>query len=112
MAWDGYREEGRSRIVWSLPEGTGEFVVPKGRNISSLSVDPGARYVAVSLATGLSIGSTKSAVVLLRLSDGQELFRRYHPTFAGTRVAFLGIDYLAMTRYENGQDVIDVYRVP
>lgn len=112
VAWDGYREEGRSRIVWSLPQGSGEFIVPKGRTINSLSVDPGARYVAVSFATGLSIGSIKSAVLLIRLSDGKELFRRYHPTFARIRVAFLGTDYLAMTRYENGQDVIDVYRVP
>ena len=112
VAWDGYREEGRSRIVWSLPGGTGESIVPKGRKINSLSVDPDARYVAFSLATGLSIASTKSATVLLRLSDGQELFRRYHPTSTRTRVAFLGTDHLAMTRYEGGQDVIDVYRVP
>ena len=112
VAWDGYREEGRSRIVWSLPGGTGEFIVPKGRKINSLSVDPGARYVAFSLVTGLSIGSTKSATVLLRLGDGQELFRRYHPTSTRTRVAFLDTEFLAMTRYTEGQDIIDVYRVP
>ncbi len=112
VAWDGYREEGRSRIVWSLPAGNGEVVIPRGRNIESLAVDPDGRHIAVSVATGLSIGSTKSAVFLFRVADGQELFRRYHPTFSRNRLAFLGTNYLAMTRSENGQSFIDVYRVP
>jgi hypothetical protein len=112
VAWDGYREEGRSRIVWSLPAGNGEVAIPRGRNIESLSVDPGGRYIAVSVATGLSIGNTKSAVFLFRTADGQELFRRYHPTHSRNRLAFLGGNYLAMTRNENGQSFIDVYRIP
>jgi hypothetical protein len=112
VAWDGYREEGRSRVVWSLPAGSGDVVIPKGRKVESLSVDPSGRHIAVSVATGLSIGSTKSAVFLLRTADGQELFRRYHPTFSRNRLAFLGTDYLAITRNENGQSFVDVYRVP
>jgi hypothetical protein len=112
VAWDGYREEGRSRVVWSLPAGNGEVVVPRGRNIESLSVDPDGRHIAVSVATGLSIGSTKSAVFVFRTAGGQEIFRRYHPTSSRNRLAFLGTDYLALTRYENGQSFIDVYRVP
>jgi hypothetical protein len=112
VAWDGYREEGRSRIVWSLPAGKGEFDIPRGRNIESLAVDPGGRYIAVSIATGLSIDSSNSAVFLLRTADGGELLRRYQPPSSRNRLAFLGADYLAMTRYENGQSFIDVYRVP
>ncbi len=112
VAWDGYREEGRSRVVWLLPAGSGEVIIPKGRNIESLSVDPKGRYIAVSVATSLRIGNTKSSVFLIRTADGQELFRRYHPTFSRNRLAFLGADYLAMTRTENGQSFIDVYRVP
>ena len=111
VAWDGYREEGRWRVVWSLPAGSGETVIPKGRKIESLAVDPGGRYIAVSVATGLSIGSTKSAVFVLTTADGGELFRRYYPTFSRSRLAFLGPDYLAMTRNENGQSFVDVYRV-
>ena len=112
VAWDGYREEGRSRIVWSLPAGNGEVDTPRGRNIESLSVDPDGRYIAVSVATSLRIGSAKSAVFLLRAADGGELFRRYYPAFSGSRLAFLGTDYLAMTRNENGQSFVDVYRLP
>ena len=73
VAWDGYREEGRRRVVWSLPAGNGETVIPKGRNIGSLSVEPGGRYIAVSVDTSPRIGSTKSAVFLFRTADGQEL---------------------------------------
>ncbi len=112
VAWDGYREEGRSRVVWSLPAGSGAVIIPKGRNIESLAVDPGGRYIAASVATGLSIGSTNSAVFMFRAGDGSELFRRYHPTFSRNRLAFLGPDYLAMTRSEDGQSFVDVYRVP
>jgi hypothetical protein len=112
VAWDGYREEGRWRIVWSLPAGNGEVVIPRGRNIESLAVDPGGRHIAVSVATSLSIGSTKSAVFVFRTAGGQEFFRRYHPEFSRIRLAFLGAGHLAMTRTENGQSFIDVYRVP
>jgi len=112
VAWDGYREEGRSHVVWSLRAGTGKVVIPKGRTITSLSVDPSGQYIAVSVDTSLNIGSTKSAVFLVRTADKQELFRRYHPTFTRSRLAFLGSEYLAMTRNENGESFIDVYRVP
>ena len=112
VAWDGYREEGRSHVVWSLPARSGEVAIPKGRNIVSVSVDPSGRYIAVSVATAMSIGSTKSAIFLLETADGREIFRRYKPIFSRNRLAFLGTDYLAMTRNENGQSFIDVYRVP
>ena len=112
VAWDGYREEGRSRIVWSLPAGNGGVDTPRGRTIESLSVDPDGRYIAVSVATNLRIANAKSAVFLLRAADGGELFRRYFPAFSGSRLAFLGTDYLAMTRNEDGQSFVDVYRVP
>lgn len=112
VAWDGYREEGRSRVVWSLPAGSGEVVVPKGHRIKSLAVDPDGRYIAMSVETRLSIGSIKSAVFLLRTSDGQEVFRRYHPTRSRIHLAFLGGGHLAMTRREDGPDSVAVYRVP
>ena len=112
VAWDGYREEGRSRVVWSLPAGGGEVVIPRGRNIESLSVDPAGRHIAVSVATGLSIGSTKSAVFVFRAADGNEIFRRYRPPYSRNRLTFLGPDHLAMTRSEDDQSFVDVYRVP
>ncbi len=112
VAWDSYREEGRSRVVWSLPAGSGEVEIPKGRSIESLSVAPDGRHIAFSLESRLSIGEIDSAVVLLRSTDGRELYRRYHPQFTRTRLAFLGNDAFAMTRNEAGQGFIDVFEVP
>jgi len=106
VAWDGYREEGPSHVVWSLPAKRGNIVIPKGRNIVSVAVDPSGRFIAVSVATGLSVGSTKSAIFLLETADGREIFRRYHLTFSRNRLAFLGTEYLAITRNENGQSFI------
>ncbi|WP_193367683.1 hypothetical protein [Pelagibius marinus] len=111
VAWDGYREEGRARVVWSLPSGGGEVVIPKGRRIESLAVDPGGRYIAVSVETRLSIGSIRSAVFLLRTSDGQEVFRRYLPTLSRIRLAFLGGSHLAMSQRKDGGGSVAVYRV-
>lgn len=112
VAWDGYREEGRSRVVWSLPSGSGEFVVPKGRGINSLAVAPDGRHIAFSLESRLSIGTIKSSVTLLRTADGREIYRRFHPQYARTRLAFLGNSALAMTRSQEGQAFTDVYALP
>lgn len=112
VAWDGYREEGRRHVVWSLAAGKGDVALPRGRSIESLAVDPGGAYIAISAETNLRIGSARSSVFLLRTSDGQEVYRRFYPKFARVRLAFLGSDYLAMTRTEDRRGHIDVYRVP
>ena len=68
--------------------------------------------IAVSVSSNLNLGSTKSAVFLVRTADGKEIFRRYHPTYTRTRLAFMGSEYLAMSRSEGGRGFVDVYRVP
>jgi hypothetical protein len=112
VAWDGYREEGASRIVWSLPSGPGEVIIPKGRGIESLAVSPDGRFIAYSTESSLNIGVTKGAVVVLATADGAELYRRNLAKFSRVRLAFLGPDHLAMTRSQEGQGFIDVYKVP
>ena len=44
--------------------------------------------------------------------DGRELYRRYYPKFARVRLAFLGSEYLAISRREEGPDFIEVFAVP
>ncbi|MDH3666991.1 MAG: hypothetical protein OEN23_08675 [Paracoccaceae bacterium] len=112
VAWDGYREEGRSRIVWELPEGHGEAAMPRGRGIDSLSVAQDGRIIAVSISSNVRIGDAKSAVILFRTSDGAEIYRRYHPTLTRTNLAFLGSEHLAVTKFENRQAVVNVYLIP
>jgi hypothetical protein len=112
VAWDGYREEGRARVVWSLPAGSGEAVIPKGRRIESLAVDPGGRHIAVSVESSLTIASIRSSVFLLRTSDGREVFRRHHPALSRIRLAFLGSGHLAMSQRADGGGSVAVYRVP
>ena len=118
VAWDGYRDKGASRVVWSLgATGTqeavkGTLVLPRGKGVESLAVAPDGRHIAVSMETKLNLGVGKSAVVLLRTSDGKELYRRYHPLRSRVRLAFLGNDRLAMTRQDGRRGFIDVVRVP
>jgi hypothetical protein len=111
VAWDGYREKGRSRIVWALSKGQGDIPVPRGRGIDSVSIAADGSVIAVSVSSNLNLGTTKSLVFLVRTADGEEIFRRYRPAYTRTRLAFLGSDYLAMSRSEGGRSFVDVYRI-
>src|SRR5262249_9337974 len=37
LAWDGYRETGAYRVLWSLAQGTRTHTLPRGREISSVA---------------------------------------------------------------------------
>ena len=95
VAWDAYEEKREYRIAWSLPTGSGNKTVPKGRAIQSVAVDPGGRYIAVSTDTRYSIGDVKNAVYVFRVSDGQEAYRRYLPPHSRSQVVFLRSGYFA-----------------
>jgi hypothetical protein len=112
VAWDGYREEGRYRIVWALPTGRGTIVIPRGRGIETLSIAADGSFIAASVSSNLNIGRTNSNVFVVRTDSAEEIYRRYLPTYARTRVAFLGNRYLAMTQSMNGQSFVDIYRIP
>jgi len=47
----------------------------------------------------LNIGNTRDTVVVVRTSDGQEVFRRYLSAYNRTGVAFLGREYFAYSDY-------------
>jgi len=112
VVWDGYREAGRYRIKWSLPGGAGLHEIPKGRSITSLTVDPGGRYIAVSASRNLSIGDTPDTVFVIRTADGAEIYRRYLMPYTRSQLGFLGPDRLAMTAVDNGRASVRVLVVP
>ncbi|MDH3229904.1 MAG: WD40 repeat domain-containing protein [Alphaproteobacteria bacterium] len=112
VAWDGYRDDGRYRIGWSLPAGAGLYEIPKGRGITAVSASPDGRYIAVSVSKNISIGSVRDAVFALRTADGAEVWRRYFPTYARSHVAFLGSGHLAVTFRGDGAPRVDVLEVP
>jgi hypothetical protein len=88
VAWDAYRDNEPYRVAWSFPSGKGNLRVPKGRSITSLAVSPDARWIAVSVTSGISIGSTPDAVFVIRAADGAEVFRKYLPKYTRSSVAF------------------------
>jgi len=112
VAWDGYRDNGRYRVGWSLPSGEGLYEIPKGRGISAVSVDPAGRYIAVSVSGTLSIGSVEDSVRVVRVADGAEVWRRYMPRYTRSQVAFLGTGHLALTRVNESDVRIEVLEVP
>lgn len=100
VAWDAYRDNEPYRIAWSLPGGKGSHQVPKGRSITSLAVSPDGRWIALSVTSSLSIGSTPDAVSVLRVADGSEVFRRYFPKYTRSSLAFPDSDRFAYTDLE------------
>jgi hypothetical protein len=112
VVWDGYRDTGRYRIAWSLPAGKGQYEIPKGRSITSLTVDPGGRYIAISATRNLSIGNVPDTMFVIRVSDGADIYRRYLTPYTRSHLGFLGPDRLAMTIVEDGHARVLVLAVP
>ncbi len=88
VAWDAYREDQPYRVAWSMPGAAGSLRVPRGRSITSLAVSPDGRWIALSVTSTLSIGSTADAVSVVRAADGAEVFRKYLPKYTRSSVAF------------------------
>jgi hypothetical protein len=112
VAWDSYRENERYRVAWSLPQGTGQIEIPRGRGINDVSVQPAGGLIAVGLSGNLRIGTVKDSVFVLRTDTGKEVYRRFLPTNSRPHLAFLGRKYLAISRYEDGRSWIEVLAVP
>jgi hypothetical protein len=114
VAWEIYREEGRMRLIWDLPAGTGRREVPKGSGITDLAVSADGALIAVSTTTNLNIGHVRDSLFVLRSRDSVEVYRRYLRKYTRTRMAFLGSRHLAVTRadLDKGGGWIEVLEVP
>lgn len=97
LAWDAYVEGRGKRLSWSTRGGGGSHTVPLGRGITAGALSPSGRLVAISTTTELSIGSIPDTVLVLRTSDGAEVFRKTLPPYARSEVAFLGERHFAYT---------------
>jgi hypothetical protein len=112
VAWDGYREREAYHVAWSTSSGQGRHRIPRGRSPAAVAVDPEGRHVALSVSGSYSIGEVPDAVVVVRTTDGAEVFRRYLPRYARSTVAFLGTEFFAYTGVEEGRSRLRVLRVP
>jgi hypothetical protein len=74
--------------------------VPKGRGITSLAVSPDGNWIALSVTSSLSIGSTQDAVYILGAVDGTEVFRKYFPKYTRSVVAFPDAERFIYTNLE------------
>ncbi|MFN2427464.1 MAG: hypothetical protein ABR587_13570, partial [Candidatus Binatia bacterium] len=104
--WAAWSRSGPARLEWATRKGSGEREFPLS-SIESLSVDPAGERIAVSLSAATRM-NTDEAVLILRTSDGKELFHRILPKFSRVRLAFLGDSHLAM----NSKGGVDVLRIP
>jgi hypothetical protein len=109
FAWDAYRDDTPWRAVWSVGGRPGRYDVDWSKMISHATVNPSGTHAALSLDTRFGrIPAGSEALVLVRLSDGKEIFRKRLARFTRTRVAFLGDRHLAWTE----EGAVVVARVP
>jgi hypothetical protein len=109
FAWDAYRVDTPWGAFWSWVGGAGRYDVDWSKMISHAAVNPSGTYAALSLDTRFGrIPAGGEALVVVRLADGKEIFRKKLERFTRTRVAFLGDGHVAWT--EGGHVV--VARVP
>ncbi|PWT83330.1 MAG: hypothetical protein C5B57_07005 [Blastocatellia bacterium] len=88
LAWDAYQEEDPYQLAWMLTAGKGRRRVTKGRSITSATVDPSGRFIAISTTTTLSLGHAPDEMYVIRAQDGTEAFRRYLPRYSRSAVVF------------------------
>jgi hypothetical protein len=97
LAWDAYVEGRPKRAAWSTRAGQGSYTVPRGRGITAAALSTGGKFVAFSTTTELNIGSIADTVLIMRASDGADVFRKTLPAYARSHVAFLGERHFAYT---------------
>ncbi len=112
IAWDGYREDGRARIVWSLAAGYGGMAIPRGSGIDAVSLAADSGHFAVATSTNVTIGNVPSALIVVNVASGAELYRRHLPVHARAILAFLGARHLAVTVTDGGTSAVEVLAIP
>jgi len=112
VAWDAYVEDRAYAVSWDLPSGKGRHVVPRGRGLSSVDVDPSGRWLALSTSTVYSLGGVHDDVVVLELPSGAEVFRDSMPPYARSDVAFVAPGVLAYTAWDGRTAEVRVVHAP
>lgn len=98
-AWDAYVEDRPYAIVWNTSLGRGSHIVPKGRGITSLDLDPEGRWIAYSTSPVYNLGGVTDAVIIISATDGKEVFRDSLPAYTRSDVVFVGPGRLAYTAW-------------
>jgi hypothetical protein len=112
VAWDAYVEDRPYTVAWDLPAGKGRHVVPRGRGLSSVDVDPAGRWLALSTSPVYNLGGVHDDVIVLELPSGREVFRDSMPPYARSDVAFMGPDTLAYTAWDGSVAETRIIRAP
>lgn len=106
VAWDSVRIDNNAvRLQWSTSRGSGRREFPLS-SVHSLSVDPTGEWIAVSTSAATRLNSDELLLVL-RISDGEELLHRTMPKYSRVNVAFLDHTHLAMDA-KSGVDVVRI----
>ena len=112
-AWEIYRDEGRTRLVWDLPAGKGSKEIPKGSAIQHVAVSPDGRLLAIGTGSNVTIGTTPDSLFVFQARDGREVYRRYFKKYSRNAFAFLSPRHFAIDHFdgETRRAWIEVLRV-
>jgi hypothetical protein len=102
---------GCCQMEWQTAAGHKKHNVARGRSIVSVSLDPGAEFLAISVSDRHNTGQVQDSVYVIRTRDGSEVFRRYLPPLTRSRVQFLGEESLAYTEFDGKRAFVRMVKV-
>jgi hypothetical protein len=113
--WAWWQTESRRpvnccRLEWTVDGVPRTYKVARGRSIISVSLYPTGTLLALSVSD--RHWTVSDSVYVIRTSDGSEVFRRYLPPLAQSRVQFLGPEFLAYTDLDGSDELVRVVKVP
>lgn len=99
---------GCCRVEWEVAGISGSHRVTRGRTIVSVSLAPNGKWIALSVSDRHRTGSIPDSVYVFSTFDRHEVFRRFLPPLAQSRVQFLGTDLLAYTDFDGSDGFVRV----
>jgi hypothetical protein len=98
VVWDAALDYGRPRILWLHNGAPGRIEIPKGRRITSVSINPGGTRIAVSTSPAHSFGDRRDSIFVVDLKSSREIYRRFY-AHGRTSAWFLANNLLATSEY-------------
>jgi hypothetical protein len=101
----------RVRLRWTLSTGRGSYELAAGRALFSPHIHPDGSLITFVSSNNVWRDTVPDEVVVLRVSDGREVFRAHVPSLSRPLVRFVGSDSFAFTDFQDGEPSIRLFRI-
>ena len=101
----------RIGLSWRLSTGQGYYELPIGYVAFSPRIHPSGSLIAFVSSNNVWRDTVPDDVVVLRVSDGSEVFRAHVPALSRPLVRFVGSHFFAFTDFRDGEPSVRLFRI-